>query len=282
MSQRISILMTCHNRRQNTIECLAALNRAIISVEGIDPKIILVDDESTDGTADAVKSAFPAVKLIRGDGNLFWNKGMIKAWQAAQELESDFYLWLNDDTNLQSDSLQTLLADSLSKKHESIICGVCESGDRTSISYSGYLLKHKQRLKPDGLPMLCDYFNGNVVLVPKHVYDVVGLLDPFYRHTLGDVDYGLRAKDLGIMSFISSKVVAVCDRHQSLPIWCNPAYHLRQRLRHFKTPLAKNPREIFYFEKRHTGLFMAIFRATIIYIRLIFPKLWIIIGKAQI
>ncbi|MCE7059705.1 glycosyltransferase family 2 protein [Dyadobacter sp. CY343] len=282
MSNRISILLTCHNRKKDTLESLSALTRAVEHAGDIISEIFLVDDASTDGTASSVKFEFPKVRIIEGDGNLFWNRGMIRAWQEAVAVESDFYLWLNDDTNLQEDAIAILLKDSGAKNHESIFCGICESSDKTYISYSGCLLRDKKRLIPTGIPQACDYFNGNVVLIPKSVFDKVGYLDSFFHHTLGDVDYGLRAKKLGVASFVSSKVVATCDRHNSLPIWCNPKYSLKQRLAHFRTPLAKNPEEIFYFEKRHTSFLMALYRASVIYIRLAFPRLWILLGKAQI
>ena len=46
---------------------------------------------------EAVGKMFPQVHIIKGDGNLFWNRGMYMAWQAAiKEKDYDFYLWLND------------------------------------------------------------------------------------------------------------------------------------------------------------------------------------------
>ncbi len=50
---------------------------------GLELSVYLVDDGSSDGTGDAVRQAYPSVSVIRGDGTLFWNRGMRKAWEDA-------------------------------------------------------------------------------------------------------------------------------------------------------------------------------------------------------
>ena len=50
LHMNISVLMTCHNRRELTLKCLGLL----LSQIGEDARVYLVDDGSTDGTAVAV------------------------------------------------------------------------------------------------------------------------------------------------------------------------------------------------------------------------------------
>ena len=78
---RIAILLTCHNRKPLTDRCLNSIfnnipKRAIIDV-------YLVDDGCTDGTSEMIRIKYPAVKLLHGDGNLFWNRGMHRAFSEA-------------------------------------------------------------------------------------------------------------------------------------------------------------------------------------------------------
>jgi len=50
---RIAILFTCHNRRVKTLSCLNSIEKQAAQGWG-KPDIYLVDDGSTDGTAEAV------------------------------------------------------------------------------------------------------------------------------------------------------------------------------------------------------------------------------------
>ena len=66
-NQQLAVLMTCHDRRDITLVCLQTLYQqdAIFDV-------FLLDDGSSDGTSEAVKQHYPNVKILPGNGNLFW------------------------------------------------------------------------------------------------------------------------------------------------------------------------------------------------------------------
>ncbi|MBZ5583965.1 MAG: glycosyltransferase, partial [Acidobacteriia bacterium] len=106
---RIAVLLTCYNRRQSTILCLTCLGK-----QELPPKTniatYLVDDGCTDGTALAVSERFPGVRIVTGDGTLYWCGGMRRAWAEAMPANYDAYLWLNDDTLLVPAALKTLTA----------------------------------------------------------------------------------------------------------------------------------------------------------------------------
>lgn len=278
----LAVLMTCHNRKTNTLASIDAFLTAARNVPELQCQIYLVDDGSTDGTSAAVQDLYPQVKILRGDGNLFWNRGMIASWTEAAKGDYDFYLWLNDDTLLYSDALLTLWKDSIQFGHQAAITGVCEDVKRTNITYSGVRLKDKKRITPNGKPIPCDYFNGNLVLIPRYVFKQVGPLDTVFHHGLGDFEYGLRIKQQGLMAYTSSKINAVCDRHLTLPKWCDPQTSLKKRMMHFKTPLGAVPKQVYVLEKRHFGLPTAIFHYFTIHLRLLFPSLWQRLGKAHI
>ena len=78
----LAILLTVHNRRENTLRCLQCVN-AQLPVSGVEADIYMTDDGCTDGTAETVSKRFPEVRIIKGDGGLYWNRGMIAAWEAA-------------------------------------------------------------------------------------------------------------------------------------------------------------------------------------------------------
>jgi GT2 family glycosyltransferase len=235
----------------------------------------LVDDGSSDGTSDAVLSSYPTVNIIQGDGSLYWNGGMYKAWQEASIRVYDFYLWLNDDTILNTNALSVLLNCSLVQDDKNIIVGSTSARNKKNIITYGGRNRKSGLIIPNDKTQTCDYFNGNIVLIPKFVFNKIGMNDKTFKHAFGDFDYGLRASKLGISSYVAPGVLGECDDHNGLPQWCNPKTKLSKRIQSFYSPLGNNPFESFIFEKRHNGLVLACLRFITNHLRALFPKTWV-------
>ncbi len=271
----IAVLLTCHNRKDKTLQCLQALFAQEGLGEDYAIEVFLVDDGSTDGSAEAIQFQFSKVTIIPGDGNLYWNRGMLKAWEtAAATKDFDYYLWLNDDTFLYKNTLNVLLENIKYTNNHSIVCGVCKSKSTNSITYGGFKQSTHQLINPNGIPQKCYFFNGNIVLIPKEVYKKNGMLDPYFRHAFGDFDYGLRALKQNIFSYISSEAVGVCEENQ-LSIWCNPKVSLLKRLKNLYTPLGMSPIQHFVYAKRHWGIIKGSKTFFSIHLRVFFPNLWL-------
>ena len=82
--------------------------------------VFVLDDASSDGTGEAIAEQFPEVTVLRGDGKLYWNGGMRRAFAAAIAGDYDYYLWMNDDTTLDDGALALLL------ETERQVCGARE------------------------------------------------------------------------------------------------------------------------------------------------------------
>lgn len=270
--KEIAVLITCHNRKEKTLACLAALYKCAIP-QGYVFSVFLVDDGCTDYTAKAVSEKFPAVTIIKGNGKLYWNRGMRLAWSTAAIKGFDYYLWLNDDTSLFKDGLIDLLAVIENKGNDIIVCGVTQSILSDTITYSGF--KNRMMVMPNGEIQACDSFNGNIVLIPNVVYQKVGNLDNKFSHSIGDLDYGLRAKKKGIDIYITTKAIAYCENNPQLPLWCRPEKPFLTRLKFLYSPLGySTPLEYFVYKRRHFGILIAIQHFFTIHLRLLFPKLW--------
>jgi len=273
MIQKLAILLTCHNRREKTLICLRSLYNCYLPDNYIFD-VFLVDDGSTDGTSEAVKETYPSVNVISGSGNLYWNRGMFLAWEtAAKASEYDFYLWLNDDTFLFNTAIQQLIRCSQQTKNKQIIVGATQSALDNAITYSGFL-KQKKIVEPSGTLQHCDYFNGNIVLIPSKVYNLLGNLDNHFQHALGDFDYGLRAAKKNILSKVAPLCLGKCEAHLFDPSWRNQSVPLYKRFHHLYSPTGCNPFEIFIYDKRHNGLLLAIFHFFTIHYLTFFPWIW--------
>lgn len=271
--KNIAVLLTVYNRKAKTLQCLRNLFKQDLPTE-YTLDAYLTDDGCTDGTPEAVMKQFPKVRIIQSDGDLFWNRGMLVAWQKAKETkEYDLYLWINDDTYIYEHTLKVLVETSEHLSNKCIVVGTtCAVGNPHKITYGGRI---KGRLvNPTTKINPCDYFNGNIVLIPHYVFKRVGMNDPVFHHALGDFDYGLRAKKMGIRSFVAPSILGECDVHDCLPTWCDPQKTFIRRWCMFRKPLGQNPEEHFIFEYRHYGLTKACFHYLTNHLRVLFPLLW--------
>ncbi|HSU27401.1 MAG TPA: glycosyltransferase family 2 protein [Chitinophagaceae bacterium] len=271
----IAVLLTCHNRREKTLRCLKHLFEQEGMAIDFSMDVFLVDDGSTDGTSAAVQAEFAEVHIIQGDGNLYWTRGMHLAWKTAEKKQGyDFYLWLNDDTNIFSNAILTMMKSYYSSGNDSIICGATKSEITHEYTYGAYD-SDKKIAVPNGQIQECMYINGNVVLVSQQIFQRVGFIDKKFIHAIGDYDYGLRAIKSGIRIFMPPTYVGYCEAHERLPRWCLADVPLRERMRSLYSPLGNcHPYYFFMYENRHFGLWVAMKHYFSIHLRMFMPFLW--------
>ena len=272
--KELSVLLTVHNRKEKTLQCL----KELYMQNGIGTEykinVFLTDDGCTDGTPETVKAQFPEVHVIKGDGSLFWNRGMYTAWKEAAKYPTDYFLWLNDDTFLYKDTISRLIANSKQHNDCSIILGsTCDTETKSKITYGGLDRKRETVFSTtEFLP--CFYMHGNIVLIPLYVFEQIGFNDAYYRHSLGDHDYGLMAQKKGIKVLVSPGVYGECDVHATISKWKNPQVSLKERWKAMFKPTGQNPFEFFHFRKKHFGLMPACKTFMTMFAHVLFPSLW--------
>ena len=256
---RLAVLMTSFNRRSMTLETLDSLFGQK-HIENLDMTVYLVDDDSSDGTGPAVVQRFPQVTLLQGNGSLFWNGGMRKAFATALAAGFDGYIWLNDDTRLEENALHRLVACVMAIGEPTIVVGSIRDLYTGERSYGG-VQKRRSGLRLDFVPQLpdrsravrCDTMNGNFTFIPAAVASRLGNLDDGFQHQLGDFDYGLRATKAGIPIFIAPGYFGYCSDNPSSGTWRDSTLSLNQRWRHLMSPKGAPPREWFLYTRRHYG-----------------------------
>lgn len=270
---KIAVLLTVHNRKEKTLNCLNALMSQQLP-DGCQTDVFLTDDGCTDGTPEAVAKQFPDVNIITGDGNLFWSRGMHLAWKTASDTyDYDYYLWLNDDTILFEDALRTLLSVSEEKVGAVIVGPTCATDNRMKTTYSG-IDKHGRVVNPDGGLQQCHTFNGNIVLVPQIIFHRIGNLDYVYHHALGDLDYGMCVRRAGYENFVAPKHCGMCDHNPTMPAWVRPEIPFAKRWKNFHSPLAYGePKTLFYYNRKNFGFMHALRVYISNHIRVVFPSL---------
>lgn len=236
---RIAPLLTCHNRRETTLRCLERLFACRLPA-GVELDPILVDDGSTDGTADAVRRRFPHVHVVEGDGSLYWAGGTRLAMLTARERGADAHLWLNDDVALYPTALTDLIGTYREvcegSANMAIVAGTMRDPETGALTYGGVRRASrwhplKFELVPPGPgPREVRTVNGNLVLIPRAVVDAIGVLSEVYVHAIGDFAYGLEARRAGARVWICPGVQGECGRNDPEGTWEDPALPLRERL----------------------------------------------------
>lgn len=107
------ILLPVHNRREITQKFIECLNSQTYQ----NYKLILIDDGSTDGTAQMVQNQISNqisnLEIITGKGNWWWAGGLQQGinWLKANSLDpNDVILMINDDVFLKPDFLAIAIA----------------------------------------------------------------------------------------------------------------------------------------------------------------------------
>lgn len=126
------------------------------------------------------------------------------------------------------------------KQHTSIVVGACEFNG--IYTYDGRIFDGTVAVPKLGSAAKVRNFNGNIVWILKYVFEKVGYLDSYFRHSWGDVDYGLRAIKLGIESYQVDHYLGSCSRHETFSKWCNLDIPLIERLKTLNKPTGLAPR----------------------------------------
>ncbi|MDB9526424.1 glycosyltransferase family 2 protein [Oscillatoria sp. CS-180] len=268
--------MSCFNRRDTTLKSLSS-----VYAQDEDCDIYLVDDGSSDNTSESVRSLYPNVNLLRGDGSLFWGGGMRVAFGEALETGYQFYLWLNDDTFLENDAITKLLNTyfQLFQKGypNSIIVGSVQDPATGQLSYGGrlhtkrFIFKRFRSIQPSDEPQQCDTMQGNVVLIPHCVAETVGNLDPTFTHKFGDLDYGLRSQKLGCKVWIAPGFLGKCSRNTVVNTWADSNLNITERFRKVLHQKEFPLKAWTVYASRHKGFFW--------WIHWFFPYIKAITGK---
>ena len=279
---RVAALMACFNRKAFTLACLDALYAQHLAANtSLD--IYLLDDASSDGTAEAVRAAFPEVHLLEGDGSCFWNGGMSRAFAEAMRDGYDAYLWVNDDTLLKPDTIARLISTEhhihASSGTTGVVLGSVQDPETGVLTYGG--LRRSSRWHPLKFdmappvdePLLCDTMHGNCVYIPAKVANSVGNMDRAFKHSFGDIDYGLRVRKAGFGLWTLPGFAGTCARNPIEGTWEDTTGGLMERWRRMNNPKGLPPAEWMHLARKHAGpLWPAI--GSIPYFRLVASSLF--------
>lgn len=251
---RLAVLITCFNRVDQTDECIKRLMRANEFCD-LDLKVFVTDGGSTDGTVEYLLKNHPSIEVSEKQ-DAYWNQGMINSWSEAEREYFDGFLLLNDDLHMNERALLSLEKAIHETNYGAVVVGRTISSESEKSTYGALVRKNgisKLRfMLSDGSKQIPVTMNGNFAFVPKVVYDVLGKLSPRFSHSMGDIDYGLRASNSGFVIIELPEPVAVQEYNSD---WALKTKYVTPQ--NFKEVLFHQKgipiKEWFYFCKTHGG-----------------------------
>jgi GT2 family glycosyltransferase len=235
MKIKLSVIILNYNTAGLLRPCLAAV-LASKGFEGKELEVIVVDNNSSDNSAEMIRKDYPEVRLIRNKNNLGFSAGNNIG---IKEAGGKFLLLLNSDTLVEPDVLITVLKSM--EKDRSIGAATCllQTADGkidpashrgfptpwNSLSYFLSLEKlfpqsrlfggYHQGWKNLKVPHEVDCISGAFFMVSGDVIERIGMLDERFFMYGEDIDWCLRIKNAGYKILFFPEVRTLHLKRQS-------------------------------------------------------------------
>jgi hypothetical protein len=271
----LSIVIVNWNTKKLLLDCLASIFE---TVHNITTEIWLVDNASSDGSAEAVKQMYPTVNIIQNHKNL----GFAAANnQAFAKMQGCYALLLNTDTVLTEGAVAEIYRFMESHPDVGMACGQLLNTDGSkqnsfanfpglaSLAFGEALLQLLFPKKYPGKqtaifrPMEVDSCIGACLMVRALAMKKVGRLDENYFFFLEETDWAFRMKQAGWKVCIVPSARIFHLQGQSV------GHDIQSRILFYRA-------RYFYFKKWHTHSYLLV--RLIIFARLLINAILNLIG----
>jgi len=211
----VSICIISYNGKEMLEECLHAVYK---NIRDITCEVLVVDNNSCDGSVDMIKSRFPYVHVIENKANY----GFAKANnQAIRRAVGKYILLLNQDVVILDNNAIKIMKEFLDSRKEAAVCGCSyiNSDGASRLSqprlqtiqhlFNYYLQKllcikqYKNDIKiSESLPQEVGVVIGACFMIKKEAVDKIGLLDEAFFFYFEEMDWCLRIKRAGWKIYI--------------------------------------------------------------------------------
>ena len=205
----VYIIILNWNGKKDTLECLASLRK----VSSSNFQTLVVDNGSSDDSADAIRHYFPEVTVLETGENLGFAEGNNVGIRYALDKEADFVFLLNNDTVVDPQILHAFLSHAGGHQHAGIWgAKIYLYSDPKRFDHLGGKWDSQKgaftllalRQEDDGkwdLPIECDYACGAALFIKREVFETIGLLEPKFFLIWEEADFCFRARKAGFATF---------------------------------------------------------------------------------
>ena len=192
----VYILLPVHNRKKITLDFIKSLNKQTYKKIFL----ILIDDGSTDGTADAVIDQYKNTHVIYGNGNLWWAGSLQKGYEYLinnrDVADDDFVLIINDDTKIKKDYVQNGVKI-MGENPQCLLGSIAISEQNGRLSDAGKKIdwkRYKIENIKDGDKIGCLSTRG-LFMKYESFKNLGGFHPKILPHYLSDYEYTIRASE---------------------------------------------------------------------------------------
>lgn len=207
---RVAILILNWNGMRDILDTLQSVQR----LQYGNFEVVLVDNGSTDGSREAIATAFPTVRLIALPTNLGvaggWNLGLEVI---LQQPDVNFVLFLDNDVTVEPSLLDKLLEAAKRDATLGIVGPIVyyhsdpkriwSAGSRFIFREVTSKLRLKNHLVTQELTEGIEYvdaLSGCCMLVKRRVFETIGCFNPHYFMVCNDSEFCYRAAKGGFRS----------------------------------------------------------------------------------
>ena len=201
----VYITVLAWNHKEDTVECLASLCEMTYP----NFRLVVVDNGSTDGTADAVRERFPQVELVTSGTNLGVAGGYNMGIEYALDHQADYVLVTNNDVVVDPEMLSKMVAAAQSQAGIGIVLPKIFYYDHPDTIWCAGArwrpippeFKMIGRERKDG-PRFSQARDitcapSCILLVKRTALETAGLFDPGYFFYYDDWDFTERIRESG-------------------------------------------------------------------------------------
>ncbi len=211
--EKIALIILNYNGLPYVLDCLKSVQQ--VKVKNYRLKVVLVDNNSTDRSVEAIQNLKFKIKIIKNKRNLGFAGGNNKAIKWALSNKFDYVLLLNPDTVVEKNFLAPLLKLIQSDQNVGLVAPILKGkeGDQDifalGASFNPYLGRTKHwHVKTRPLQKQeQELVSGCCLLIKKEVFAKIGLFDERFFLYFEDSDFCLRAKKAGYKIYVEPKSV---------------------------------------------------------------------------
>jgi len=211
MKTKIFILIVSYNGTKWLSKCLKSC---------VPFNVIVVDNNSSDGTVSFIKKNFPKITILQQNKNLGFGAANNIGISHALKNGAEYVFLLNQDAYLEPNTVERLIKCHEENTDFGILSPIHLNGNATKLDYnfSKYIAVNK-KLQYDALKQLFSqqiyevpFVNAAAWLLPRKTLEKIGGFDPIFYHYSEDVNYCQRVLFHKLKIGIVPEVYALHDR----------------------------------------------------------------------